>query len=185
MRFLIDTSSLSILVRYYIPFDKSGLLKKLFKEKIISGEIILIDKVVEESSFVSKKIIIKTLDYLLDKKLQTNTDNLLPYPKFFNMLENEFANHVQKGKLNEFEFEEEKKRFLNTADIKFILYCLEEKKKLGIDKTILVTEETVSDNDNKAFKKLPQICQIKDIPYCNIVELLQTHFNIKMSDYLE
>jgi hypothetical protein len=185
MRFLIDTSSFSILVRYYAPFDKSGSLKNLFKEKIILGEIILIDKVVEEASFVSKKIIINTLDYLLDKKLQTSTDNLLPYPRFFNMLENEFANHVQNSKLNDIEFEEEKKRYLNTADVKFILYCLEEKKKLGIDKTVLVTEETSADNDNKPFKKLPQICKMKDIPYCNIVELLQTHFKIKMSDYLE
>jgi len=184
MKFLIDTSSLSILVRYYIPFEKADSLKNLLKSKITSGEIILLDKVVEESSFISKKIIVKTLDFLLDKKLQTKTDNLLPFPKFYNMLENEFANHIQKGKLNDIEFEAEKNRFLNTADVKFLLYCLEEKKNLEIDKTVLVTEETATDNDNKAFKKLPQICQMKDIPCCNIVELFQNHFNIKMSDYL-
>ena len=49
-------------------------------------------------------------------------------------------------------------------------------KNLEIDKTVLVTEETATDNDNKAFKKLPQICQMKDIRCCNIVELFQKNF---------
>lgn len=185
MRFLIDTSSLSILVRYYIPFEKSDSLKNLIEDKISSGDIILIDKVVEEASYVSKKIIVKTLKFLTEKKLQTKTDHLLPFPKFFNMLENEFANHIQKGKLSDIEFEEEKRRYLETADVKFLLYLLDEMRKLRIDQTILVTEESTSDNDNKAFKKLSQICENKGIPYCNIVGLFQDHFKIKLSNYVE
>jgi hypothetical protein len=101
MKFLIDTSSLVAMVRYYIPFEKSGSLKNLIKSKIQTGDIILLDKVAEEASLVSKKIVVKILDFIGDKKLQTKTNDLLPYPKFFNMLDNEFANHVQKSKLND------------------------------------------------------------------------------------
>ncbi len=100
------------------------------------------------------------------------------------MVDNEFCNHVQSGKLNEIEFEAEKKRYLESADARFILYCLKEKSSLEIEKTVLVTEETSSENDNKAFKKLPQICDLKGIPYCNIAGLFKEYFMIKLSDYL-
>ncbi|MCF8378619.1 MAG: DUF4411 family protein [Bacteroidales bacterium] len=185
MKFLIDTNSLLILVRYYLPFDKNDSLKNFMKNKISTGEIILLDKVVEESKYVSKKIIVKYLEFLLDKNLQTNTNDLLPFPRFFNMLENEFCNHVQRNKLNEIEFETEKLRYLEAADVKFILYCLKEKNSLEIDKTVIITEETTSENDNKAFKKLPQICDMKGIPYCNIAVLFKEYFKIKFSDHLE
>jgi hypothetical protein len=185
MKFLIDTSSLSILVRYYLPFDKSDSLKNFIKHKIVNKEIILIDTVVEESKYVSKRIISKTLEFINDKENQTSTKDLLPFPKFFNMLENEFCNTIQRDKLSETEFEKEKIRYLNSADSKFILYCLKEKNLLPIEKTILITEETTSENDSKAFKKLPQICEIKGIPYCNIAELFKDYYKIKMSQYLD
>lgn len=185
MKFLIDTNSLLILVRYYLPFDKNDSLKSFMKNKFFTGEIILLDIVVSESKYVSKRIIVKTLEFLFDKKLQTSTHSLLAFPKFFNMLDNEFCNHVQREKLNEIEFEAEKKRYLESADAKFILYCLKEKDSLEIDKTVIVTEETSSENDNKAFKKLPQICEMKGIPFCNIAVLFKDYFKIKLSDYLE
>ena len=184
MKFLIDTSSLVAMVRYYIPFEESDSLKNLIKGKIQSGDMVLLDKVADEAGLVSKKIVVKTLDFMSDKKLQTKTNSLLPYPKFFNMLDNEFANHIQKSKLNEVEFEKAKNEYLETADAKFLLYLLEEKNKLGIDDTVLVTEETSSDNDNKPFKKLPLICSNKEIPYCSLVILFQEHFKMKLSDYV-
>ena len=64
------------------------------------------------------------------------------------------------------------------------MYLLDEKKKLGIDDTILVTEETSTENDNKAFKKLPLICSNKEIPHCDLVTLFQEHFKIKLSEYV-
>jgi hypothetical protein len=184
MKFLIDTSSLVAMVRYYIPFEKSDSLKNLIKDKIQTGDMVLLDKVADEAGLVSKKIVVKTLDFISDKKLQTKTNSLLPYPKFFNMLDNEFANPIQKSKLNEIEFEKAKNEYLETADAKFLLYLLEEKNKLGIDDTVLVTEETSSDNDNKPFKKLPLICSNKKIPYCSLVKLFQDYFKIKLSEYV-
>lgn len=97
MKFLIDTSSFSALVRYYLPFDKSDALKTFIHDKINSGDIILLDKVAVEASFVKSGAIVKALEFLKEKKLQTKTEHLLPFPKFFNMLENELANHIQKS----------------------------------------------------------------------------------------
>ena len=40
MKFLIDTSSLVAMVRYYIPFEKSDSLKNLIKDKIQTGDMV-------------------------------------------------------------------------------------------------------------------------------------------------
>lgn len=68
MKVVLDTNSLLSLVRYYLPFDKSGVLFNLIKNKILKGEIIIIDKVLEECEYVSKGIVISTLPFLQDKK---------------------------------------------------------------------------------------------------------------------
>jgi hypothetical protein len=45
MKVIIDTNSLLSLVRYYLPFDKDKILYNFIKNKVQSGEIIIIDKV--------------------------------------------------------------------------------------------------------------------------------------------
>ena len=67
MKVVIDTNSLLSLVRYYLPFDKKGVLFQFFKKKIEIGEIIIIDKVLQECTYNSKGIILTTLDYINDK----------------------------------------------------------------------------------------------------------------------
>lgn len=66
MKVVIDTNSLLSLVRYYLPFDKKGVLFKFFKNKIEKGEIIIIDKVLEECTYTSKGMVLTALDYLND-----------------------------------------------------------------------------------------------------------------------
>jgi len=56
MKILIDTSSLLALVRYYLPFEKEESFKNFFKKHIDAGTIIIIDKVFEESKFLSNLI---------------------------------------------------------------------------------------------------------------------------------
>jgi hypothetical protein len=109
MRAVIDTSSLISLVRYYLPFDKNNILYDLIRSKIETGEIIIIDKVYEESKYTAKGIVLAKLDYLKDKKLRTRTDDLLPSKKFFNQVEHQFINGSAKNKLTEVEFENRKK----------------------------------------------------------------------------
>jgi hypothetical protein len=106
MRIIIDTSSLLALVKYYRPFDKENSLKEYFKNKIDSGNILLIDKVFDESQYLSKGLIIKDLDFLQDKKRHFKTDELLPTKKFFNILDNQLCQVPLKNRLSAVEYEQ-------------------------------------------------------------------------------
>lgn len=173
MKVVIDTSSLLALVRYYLPFDDNGILFDLIKNKIIGKEIIVIDKVVEESKFVSKGIILDKLKYLKERKIRINTTEILPTKKFYNQLENQFVYGAVKNKLNEAQFEIMKENFLQSADAKLILYTLKYNKENNMfkdDKITIVTEETSTENDNKFIKKIPQIGNILDIDVITLPE---------------
>ena len=185
MRAVIDTTSLVSFVRYYLPFDKADKLKKLLEKKFNSGEVIVLDKVYDESKFVAKGIVTKELKFLAKSPKIVKTDLILPEHKFFNRLENELCYGAQKNRLTTTQFEKMKEEFLETADAKLILFCEKDKNSLELDKPILVTEETRSENDNKLFKKLPEICTILNIEHCNLPTLLRDHFQINLSEYLK
>ena len=116
MRAVIDTTSLVAFVRYYLPFDKNAKLKKLLERKFKSGELVVLDKVFEESGRVAKGIVIKELDFLNDKKLLVKTELILPDKKFYNRLDNELCYRAQRNKLSSTEYEVEQQRFLESAD---------------------------------------------------------------------
>jgi len=189
MKVVIDTSSLIALVRYYLPFDKDDTLKNFFQKKVETKEIIVIDKVHEESKYVAQKIVVNQLDFINTKGNTVNTTDLLPSPKFYNIVDNQLCNKLIKKmkNLDETEYEKQKFEHLNSADGKLILYCLREKKQNTIltGKIILVTEESSSENDNKLFKKLPACCSVLEIENCNLPNLLENHYNIKLSQYLK
>ena len=128
MKVVIDTNSLLSLVRYYLPFDKKRVLFQFFKNKIETGEIIIVDRVLQQCTYNSKGIVLKTLDYLNDKaflkaaKVPYKTDSLLaPSPaKFLRQVENQFVNNVVRNQRNitDTEFENQKTAFLDDADMK-------------------------------------------------------------------
>ena len=68
MTVVIDTSSLISLVRYYLPFDKDGKLVETIQSKVVSGEIVVLDKVIEECKYFSGGRVVSKLPFLLDKK---------------------------------------------------------------------------------------------------------------------
>lgn len=185
MKVIIDTNSLLSLVRYYLPFDKNKILYNFFKEKIQSGEIILIDKVYIQCSFIAKGIIISELDFLNEKdykksaKIPFNTELIIPpnTRKFFHLLNSVFVNSVVKKVKNitEVEFENLKNSHLNDADMKLVLLSLN-----LIDKgenVFLVTEETSESNDNKLFVKIPAMCRELGIACINLPELIKLYQN--------
>jgi hypothetical protein len=186
MKVVIDTNSLLSLVRYYLPFDKKGVLFNFFKTKIEKGEIIIIDKVFQECTYNSKGIVLTTLDYLNDKtflkssKVPYKTDSILaPSPaKFLRQVENQFVNTVvrRQKKLSDIEFENQKNSFLNDADMMQIILCLNLIKE-G-ERVVLVTEETESSNDNKLFKKIPAICKELEIETMTLPELIAKYDGI-------
>jgi hypothetical protein len=182
MKAVIDTTSLVSFVRYYLPFDKQDKLKLLLSEKFENGELIVLDKVFDESRFVAKGIVVKELEFLNKTTKHIKTTLVLPESKFYKILENQLCYGAQKNKLTPTEFEVEKNKFLETADAKLILYC--NNNTGSSDKTIIVTEESRTDNDSKLFKKLPEICNILSIEHCSLPVLLKEHFKIKLSDYL-
>lgn len=186
MKVVIDTNSLLSLVRYYLPFDKKGVLFQFFKNKIETGEIIIVDRVLQQCTYNSKGIVLKTLDYLNDKaflkaaKVPYKTDSLLaPSPaKFLRQVENQFVNNVVRNQRNitDTEFENQKTAFLDDADMKQIILCLNLLK--GGEPVVMVTEETESSNDNKLFKKIPAICKELSIETLTLPELLAKYDGI-------
>jgi hypothetical protein len=95
----------------------------------------------------------------------------LPTNKFFNQLENNFINRSARNKISDVEFENRKNTFLESADSKLLLYCLNNK-----DQNItIVSEETETANDHKSFKKLPAICSFLNLEIITLPRLLE-HF---------
>jgi len=181
---VIDTSSLLSLVRYYLPFDKKGILFEVIKRKFETGEIILLDAVYDECKYIGQKAILKKLHYLEDRdflkehKVIIKTDELIPLSpvKFLNMLKNQFvANQFQLRKLTDAEFEVKKKEFMESADAKLIMHCQHLIKDNPEEEIYLVTEETSAANDLKLFKKIPAICEVLRIPVITLPELLEKY----------
>lgn len=182
MNVIIDTSSLLALVRYYLPFDAKYILKDFINQKFDSGEILILDKVYEEATYISQKQIIKELTFINDTTKHIKTIDILPNSTFFNLLENQFCDKdIKKLKdISDTEFELEKSKYLNSADAKMILYALRIKQ----DNPIIVTEETRKSNDNKLFKKLPENCYNVKIECCNLPFLLKELYKLNIGSYI-
>ncbi|MBN8587560.1 MAG: DUF4411 family protein [Rhodothermia bacterium] len=188
MKVVIDTSSLLSLVRYYLPFDKQKILFEIIKTKIANGEILVIDKIIEECDYTSKGIVLETLSFLTDKsfnkthKLPLNTEFILPPApaKFYRMVDNNFVVAIQRKRLNDTQYDSLKTDFMNSADMKMILTSLNLKSENPTEEIYLVTEETEASNDNKVFKKIPAICSQLDIPTINIQQLIDKFDGIKI-----
>ena len=186
MKVIIDSNSLLSLVRYYLPFDKNSVLFNFIKTKIEEGEFIIIDKVHTQCHYLAKGIVLEKLAYLTDKaflkatKLPHKTDSLLsPSPaKFLRQVDNQFVNRVLKNKLDDSEYDAQKAHYLEDADMKQIILCLNLKNKN--EDAILVTEETEANNDNKLFKKIPAICKELNIETMTFPELLGLYQNINL-----
>ena len=185
---VIDTSSLLSLVRYYLPFDSNGILKEYIKSKIESGEWIIIDKVYNECKYIAKGIVLETFNYLSEKSFQTNfkapynTSGIFaPAPqKFIRQFDNQFVNMpiLKARKLSEIELENQKESYLESADMKQVILCLNLQKTNRT--TVLVTEETEASNDNKLFKKIPAICNLLEIKTTNLPSLLKDSADLEL-----
>lgn len=183
MKVIIDTSSLLSLVRYYLPFDQKTKLYDFIKAEFENGNIILIDEVYEECLYTSQGLVFTSLDYLIEKefkktfKLPIKTKDLLPpsTKRFYNLLNDNFRTPLSR-KLNDAEFEERKKEFLETADARMIILALIKKNEK--EEIVIVTEESESGNDNKAFKKIPAICKILDIKVMTLPQILKLYKGI-------
>jgi len=121
--------------------------------------------------------------FLKGCKLPIKTDNILaPSPaKFLSQVDNNFVRGSQKNKLTPAQYEAAKTSFLNSPDMKMILYCLNLIKDNPSEEIILVTEETVDNNDSKLFQKIPAICQCLNINTLTLPKFLKKLKGIKLS----
>jgi hypothetical protein len=185
MKGIVDTSSLLNIARYYSPFDKNGRLKKRLEALFITSELIIIDKVLEQSSAIAKGIIEKEFPFIFDKKqskLIINTSLVLPDTAFFNKLETDYCNQfIRKGqRIDDAEFENRKSDFIKDADAKMILYA----RKIIASNPIIITEESSKQNDNKLFKKIPSICAVEKITCCTVPEFFKQHCHFDLGNLL-
>lgn len=182
MMALMDTSSLMALTRYYIPFDSKKVLFELIEKKITTKEILILDRVHNETAYFGSGVIQQVLPYIKNNSNVVKTKDILPDAKFLSMLENNFCNSLQKSKISDVEFESEKKKYIEVdADIKLILFGLKECRNTSIDKLVVVTEESRANNDGKVFKKIPAICDTLGIETCTISEYLNIHLKVEIN----
>lgn len=186
MKVVLDTSSLLSLVRYYMPFDNEKVLFDFVKSRLQVGDMILIDKVLDECKYVSRKMILNKLVFLEDKQflrssgIPFKTVSLLaPSPaKFLRMVDNQFAISAEKANLSDAQYEVQKNRYLLSADIKQIILCLNLMD--NHENVVLVTEESRTSNDSKLFKKIPLICDILGIQSMTLPALLSSSSDIEI-----
>lgn len=171
MEYIIDTCTWVSLIRYYKPFDKGSIIYDFFKRKIEDKEIVLLKEVSEECKYISKGIVVQELDFIKDDNFITRTSNMLPTKKIYNLLENQFCNTFRRRNLEDYEIDSLTQSFIKSADAKIIMTAMARKKQ-GKE-IIVVSEETVSNNDNKLFKKIPAICSILQIKYLKLPEFIK------------
>ena len=188
MTVAIDTNSLIYLIRYYLKFDSNDKLYDLFKNKIENGQIVIINEVLEECKYTSKKIVVETFDFLLDKdwkkenKVIVKTDAIIPPSptKFHNIVDNQMINARAKREFTEDEYEVAKEQFLKSADARLILYGIDFKSKNKQEEFYVITEESDVQNDNKAFKKIPTFGSFVGVDVISIADLLDKYPEINV-----
>ena len=181
-KYLIDTSSLLSLVRYFHPFDKDeklyAIIKKMFDEK----QCLILESVFTESKYVAEGIILKKYSFLKEIKYEKNIDIISP--KLHEKINDNWVIKKQKNKLNsDIEYETQKNDELGKADFQLIFMALNKREELAKLKPNLipndkqdftiVSEESRSSNNNKLFKKIPIICKEEKIPCITLPKMLE------------
>lgn len=168
--YICDTCSLIALVRYYLPFDTSDILKSFIYNGFKSKEFLMLKQVKDECRQVSGGLVFDKLLELKNIK-PINFDKVIT-DKIHRLIDNNFiVSQSQVNRLESGEYESQKHTFINGSDFNLI-YCAME------NHYTVITEETITSNDNKLFKKIPAICAMQGIKCESISQLLQTRLDI-------
>ena len=176
MAIVIDTCSLVMIAKNYLPLDKDGQLHSFLEGAFASKELMLLDVILEESRRISKGIAVEKMPFLRDKKLVSKTEDLLPPApeKFSNMVDNNFCVRLMKQQLTEEQYIGQKEEYLKTGDAKIIIYVLKvlHSDAIHLEEIQVMTEETRQQNDGKLFKKLPLLCEQIGVETITVSEYL-------------
>lgn len=64
MKYVIDTSSLLAVVRYYLPFDRDGMMHGFLVEGFRSGEFVLTEAILKECRLIAAGLILERIPEL-------------------------------------------------------------------------------------------------------------------------
>ncbi len=178
-KYLIDTSSLISLARYYAPFDEEKILYTAIHKMFIDHKCVLLESVFNEAKNVAKGIITKTYVFLKDIPREKNI-SVIPPPlhikidnnwavKLHNKIDNNWAVISQKAKLAAAEYETRKKKEIEKADFQLIFMAQNQKN------CTIVSEESKKENDQKLFKKIPLICKDEEITCIRLPEMMKAN----------
>lgn len=178
---IIDTCSFLALVRYYLPFDNNLTLFNFFKDKIESSEFIVLDKVLDECKFNTQGLVVNKMGFLKEKTTPIlGTSGILPNNKFNKMVDNQFINASVRISLGAEQYEQMKLQFLDSTDAKIII-CAYNNNLSDKSPSLIVTEETETNNDKKYFKKIPAICKMLDIETVTLPNLILSQLNLDLN----
>lgn len=180
IKYLVDSSSLVSLVRYYHPFDQEERLMDSVHHNFEEKNWLLHNSVRNEIKQSAEGIVIGAYQFLGEEEKEekeekeTKKNKIKPIPAIIATMEQQ--KHIDdnwvvdsvKDKLNLEEYSNERQGQVIGADFQLILTAMKNKKMYTI-----VTEETETPNDNKLFKKIPIICKQERIDYITLPELLR------------
>ncbi|MSL96806.1 DUF4411 family protein [Escherichia coli] len=176
MAIVVDTCSLVMIAKNYLPLDKDGQLYSFLEEAFSRKDLMLLDVILDESKRTSKGIAVEKMPFLKDQKLVIPTKDLFPSApeRFSNMIDNNFCLRLKKQELTEEEYIEQKEEYLKTGDAKIIIYALNVRHSdaIHLEEMQVMTEETRQQNDGKLFKKLPLLCEQIGIGTLTVSEYL-------------
>lgn len=170
---IFDTSSLIAFVRYYLPFDTEKQLQGFLIECFNQKEFLMLKEVEDECKRVSRGLVFEK--FLEPHHLTATPFNEIITDKLHREVDNNFiVSSAKKYKLKQLEYESQKQTFINSADFKLIHYALQN------PQCIIITEESLAENDNKLFKKIPRICLEKKIECLSLTDFIQSRLNLSL-----
>lgn len=184
MAIVVDTCSLIMLAKNYLPLDDDGGIAAFIEQSFANRELLLLDIIRDEARRTSKGVALEKMPFLDDKKIVVKTTDLLPPSprKFDNLVDNNFCVRLLKNDLTEEEYIQQKGEFMKSGDAKIVIYCWSMKHNqtdIFGDHSVM-TEETRNQNDGKLFKKLPLLCDYFEVKTSTAVDYLhQNGFKIE------
>lgn len=172
-KILFDTSSLIVFVKYYLPFDKKGELQNFLCNGFNKKEFLLLQEVEKECKCVSQGLVFEK--FLKPTNTKVTSFNDVPDIKIHREIDNNLVASRKKNRLTLEEYEIQKSIFMNSADFKLIYYAIQN------PQCTIITEESLAENDNKLFKKIPKICEIKRIRCLNLTNFIQENLELSFS----
>lgn len=177
---VVDTCSLSRLVQYYLPFDKGNKLIPLISTLIKNGDMIVTEAIFEECKYLKKGIILEKLSFLKEKDFkdrQIKSDQLIPDKTFMNYVNHNFVNRTMFDKLDGPKQEAQKEAYIKGGDYSLLLSAYKSVKNLKDnifnEEAYILTEESVTENDNKFFYKIPTCCRMFGAKYIDLANYLE------------